>query len=160
VTVVTLEDGASYVQLMPDGSPDSSIIGIQGDLIQQEVLIIPDETFGGMPALRIYAGSVSGEGTPELTLSAREPYIYEDSENAAPENYMPPTLSIEKAELVYYMPDPRFITTPELVIDQRYLQPVWRFHGHYSNGDEFEYLIQALKEEFLLPELAPYTQPG
>lgn len=160
VTIFTIENGTSYVQLMPDGSPDNSIIGIQGDLIQQEILIIPDESFGNRPALRIYAGSSIEADLPELTLTAHEPYTYDDSENAAPENYIPPTLTIEKVELVYYMPDPRYIITPELVIDQRYLQPAWLFRGHYSDGSEFEILIQALKGEFLLPEFAPFTAPG
>jgi hypothetical protein len=37
---------------------------------------------------------------------------------------------------------------------------VWRFYGHYDTGGEFEAIVQALKEEFLLPELAPYIQGG
>jgi len=159
VTAFTIENGASYVQLMPGGHPDSSIIGIQGDLIQQEILIIPDETFGGRPAMRIYAGSIIEEGSPELTITANQPYTYDDSANIPPVDYVQPTATIEKVELVYYMPDPRYITT-ELVIDQRYLQPAWLFRGQYSDGSEFFILIQALKDEFLLPELAPYTQPG
>ncbi len=159
VTAFTIENGASYVQLMPGGDPDSSIIGIQGDLIQQEILIIPDETFGGRPAMRIYAGSIIEEGSPELTITANQPYTYDDSANIPPVDYVQPTATIEKVELVYYMPDPRYITT-ELVIDQRYLQPAWLFRGQYSDGSEFFILIQALKDEFLLPELAPYTQPG
>jgi hypothetical protein len=63
-----------------------------------------------------------------------------------------------KSGAVYYMPDPYFVTTE--LSRSTYLQPAWLFRGHYSDGSEFEYLIQALKEEFLLPELAPYTQPG
>ncbi len=159
VIVFTTEDGVSYIQLSPLGEPDSAILGIEGDLIQQEVLIIPDETFGNMPALRIYSGSIIEEGSPELTVTANEPYTYDDSEIVAPGDYVQPTATIEKVELVYYMPDPRYVTS-ELVIDQGYLQPAWLFHGHYSDGSEFEFLVQALKDEFLLPELAPYTQPG
>ena len=69
-----------------------------------------------------------------------------------------PTLTIEKVELVYYVPDPRASSPdPSAPI---YIQPVWRFYGHYSNGHRFEILVQALKEEYLLPELAPYTPPG
>jgi len=41
-----------------------------------------------------------------------------------------------------------------------YLQPVWRFYGHYDNGDEFDVIIQALKQEYLLPELDPFVQGG
>ena len=92
----------------------------------------------------------------EYEITIDQPYVFEDTPT---QNYVRPTATIEKVELVYYIPDPRNITT-ELEADQRYLQPAWLFRGHYSNGDEFEYLIQALKDEFLLPELAPYTAPG
>jgi hypothetical protein len=160
-TIFTIEDGESYVQLLPSGDPDSSIIGIQGDIIQQEVLIIPDETFGGMPALRIYAGSTIEGGAPALTITANQPYTYDDSVNITPGDYIPPIAAIEKVELAYHIRNPIYsMTDPNAGADAQYLQPVWRFYGHYSNGDEFEILIQALKEEFLYPELAPNTPPG
>lgn len=41
-----------------------------------------------------------------------------------------------------------------------YIEPVWHFQGRYENGTEFDVLIQALKQEFLLPELAPGSLPG
>jgi predicted O-linked N-acetylglucosamine transferase (SPINDLY family) len=78
-------------------------------------------------------------------------------EALAPENYVPPQATIENVELVYYISDPHYIV-PDTA--QPYIQPAWRFHGHYSSGDEFEILIQALKQEYLIPELAPYTRPG
>jgi hypothetical protein len=58
-----------------------------------------------------------------------------------------------------------FVTNPHWQVDHLdggtlYLQPVWRFYGHYDNGGEFEVLIQALKEEYLLPQLAPHIPPG
>jgi hypothetical protein len=62
-------------------------------------------------------------------------------------------------EVVYYIPDPRY-GLPESGTDPQYIQPAWRFYGHYSNGDELELLVQALKQEYLLPELAPYRPPG
>jgi hypothetical protein len=75
------------------------------------------------------------------------------------ENYVPPELTIESVELVYYVPDPR---TRRQSADSEltYLQPAWRFYGHYSDGSEVEFLVQALKQDFLLPELEPYTGPG
>jgi hypothetical protein len=126
-----------------------------------EVLIVPDETFGGLPVLRIYAGSTIAEGSPGLTVTANQPYVYDDSENITPSDYVPPTAAIEKIELAYYIRNPIYsLTDPSAGEDAHYLQPVWRFYGHYSNGDEFEILIQALKQEFLLPEPAPSTPPG
>jgi len=62
-------------------------------------------------------------------------------------------------ELVYYAPDPR-TRRQDVGSDAIYLQPAWRFYGHYSDGSEAEFLVQALRQEFLLPELEPYTGPG
>lgn len=147
VVFFTSDDGTVYVQLNAEGDTRSPVDNTDGIPIYMQALIIPDEKYENQPTLR--ALSFSEE---EESVNLAEPFASEEPPPI-------PTLSIEKVDLVYYMPDSRYITS-ELVMDQRYLQPVWRFYGHYSSGDEFEYLIQALKNEFLLPELAPYTQPG
>jgi len=69
-----------------------------------------------------------------------------------------PQATIESVELVYYTSNPRYLPDPDTA--EQYVQPAWRFHGHYSNGNEFEILIQALRQEYLLPALAPFTRPG
>jgi hypothetical protein len=58
-----------------------------------------------------------------------------------------------------------FVTNPHWQVDHLdggtlYLQPVWRFYGHYDNGGEFEVIVQALKQEYLLPELDPFIPGG
>ena len=167
----TSEDGKSYVQLAPNCydviGPDSVVgTGKVGELLLLEALIVPDLTFGGYPAICVFSTSMAvnpKNGQPaELTITANQPYI--TNEPASQETYTPPTANIEKVELVYYVPDPRYLP-PDPNSDQAYfhpayIEPAWRFYGHYSNGDEFEILIQALKDEFLLPELAPFTAPG
>ena len=148
-TLFTAEDGTQYVQLYPDGSTGSSLIGAETDQVIVEVLAIPSETFGGYPAVRLFGGSLAVDpvsGQPyDYTMSAAEP-------NAIPEMAQQSdyTQTIEKVELVYYTPDQRYAGT-EPAAEPPYLQPVWRFYGHYSNGDEFEFLMQALKDEYLLP---------
>ena len=62
-------------------------------------------------------------------------------------------------ELTYYVTNQHW-QVEHLDGGPQYIQPAWRFSGHYSNGDEFEILVQALKQEYLLPELAPYIQGG
>ncbi|MBC7878562.1 MAG: LysM peptidoglycan-binding domain-containing protein [Anaerolineales bacterium] len=162
--LVTTNDGKKYIQLFPGGAlmMDTDIDPTQPQLFI-EGLLIPNETYAGYPAIRYFSGGFAfnpQDGSPmEYEITIDQPYIYDESENLAPEDYVPPTATVEKVELVYYIPDPRYATS-ELEIDQRYLQPAWLFHGHYSDGSEFEYIIQAVKDEFLLPELAPYTQPG
>lgn len=152
VALVTTEQGITYAELFEDGSPAPYLFG-DGDQVQVKAILIPDETFGEYPAIRVIS-SQSPVVDPS-TIPADSPFLSNEPD-VLPEIA---TFTIEKVELVYYMPDPHFVTT-ELTMDQRYLQPAWLFRGHYSSGDEFEYLIQALKNEFLLPELAPYTQPG
>ncbi len=148
-TLFTAEDGTQYVQLFPDGLTGSSLIGAETDQVIVEVLAIPNETFGGYPAVRLFGGSLAVDpvsGQPfEYTLFAAEPNTIPEMTQQS--DYIP---TIEKVELAYYTPDQRYAGS-ELATEPPYLQPVWRFYGHYSNGDEFEFLMQALKDEYLLP---------
>lgn len=159
-TLFTATDGQTYVQFAPGGGVDGSTVGNEGDEVLLEALIIPGETFGGYPALRVFSASMAvnpKNGQPmEMPITADQIYAYDEAALGAS---VPPTATIERIELVYYMPDPRYLTG-ELSPDQRYLQPAWLFVGHYSSGEEFFILVQALKQEFLLPEVAPYTPPG
>jgi len=64
-------------------------------------------------------------------------------------------------ELVYYVSNPYYqVNDPNYSQRSPYIQPVWHFHRHYEDGSEFDILIQALKQEFLSPELAPGLSPG
>ncbi len=157
VTLFTTTDGKTYAQLTSDGLyPDGSTIGNANYEVKIEALIVPGEIFGGYPALRIFAASASSVGSPDLTVTADQIYVVD---LAGEGEYTPPTLNIERVELVYYMPDPRYIQG-ELSPDQRYIQPAWMFTGRYSTGEEFSILVQALKQDFFLPEFAPFTPPG
>jgi hypothetical protein len=138
-----------------------SIIGNPGDKIYAEVLIIPEEVFGGYAVIRTFSMGLavnpkSGEPvTPEIT--AHEPYVLDGTFD--PQSYVPPDATIETVELVYYIPDPRY-GSQDAGSSSGYIQPAWRFSGHYSNGDVFEILVQALRQEYLSPEQAPHTPPG
>ncbi|MCL4528372.1 MAG: LysM domain-containing protein [Chloroflexi bacterium] len=170
-TLFTTSDGKTYVQLSPSGSVvDNSTIGKAGDEVLLEALAVPNENFGGYPALRVFKGAVAinpKNGQPmEMQITDDKPYVTQElagspntQQSAEPPNAQQPTATIERVELIYYMPNPRN-TTGELSLDQRYIQPAWLFTGHYSDGTEFFILVQALKTEFLLPESAPYTPPG
>jgi hypothetical protein len=159
-TLFTTDDGATYVQFNPGGGVDGSTVGNLDDEVLIEALIVPDESFGGYPALRIFSAASAvnpknGEAQ-ELEISADQIYVVDEAVEGP---LAQPTLIIERVELVYYMPEPRY-QVDELGPDQRYIQPAWLFAGHYSDGTAFFVLVQALKQEFLLPEIAPYTQPG
>lgn len=163
VTLFTSADGQTYAQLTPDGFyPDGSTVGNLDDEVMIEALLVPGETFGSYPAVRIFSAATTGinpkTGQEAEPLSVTADQIYTVDLTAEGE-YAPPAMTIERVELVYYMPDPRY-TQGELSPDQRYIQPAWLFTGHYSDGSAFFVLVQALKQEFLLPEIAPYTPPG
>jgi LysM repeat protein len=164
VTVFTTEDGKPYVEfLVTNNIPNTtSVTGVQGDLIQQEVLIIPDETFGGLPVTHIYQSSIVQENGPEMQpLAGRVQVFNPDNDPSAPVNYTQPNLTIDQVELAYYVSNPYYqVNDPNYSQRSPYIQPVWHFHGHYEDGGEFDVLIQAIKQEFLLPELAPGLSPG
>jgi hypothetical protein len=160
--VFTAEDGSRYAQLSPNGisTPGETILGVEGDLVEMEVLIIPGETFAGLPGMRTFGGGLAvnpkNGQTTSREITADQPQVITESDQASPPM---PELTIEKIELVYFTSDPRYATAyPDAM--SPYLQPVWRFYGHYSTGDEAEILIQALKQENLLPEAAPSVQGG
>jgi len=164
VILFTAEDGISYVEFLATNTfplTSDSFTGNLGDVIQQEVLIIPDETFGGMPVAHVYQSAMIQENGPELEVQANTIYVYEDANEGLPGDITPPNLIIDQVELVYYATNPYYqVNDPNYSQRSPYIQPVWHFHGRYEDGSEYDMLIQALKEEFLLPELAPGLSPG
>jgi hypothetical protein len=155
-------NGDSYVQTSAGGDLGTPVLGREGDEVILEVLAIPDETVGGYPALRVFSSAMAispkNEKPVELTITANQIYTV-DKRPEEMETYVPLALTIEKVELMYYVTNPHW-QVDHLDGSPLYIQPVWRFSGHYDNGDEWEVLVQALKEEYLLPELAPYITGG
>lgn len=160
-TLFTTTDGQTHVQLFMDGTTGSSLVGEQGDAVQVEAVAIPGETWGGYPALRVFAAGLAispKTGQPvEMPITADKPTVIDVPSIEKPMEI--PTLTIERVELVHFTSDQRYAVA-EPNAGPAYFQPVWRFYGHYSNGDEFEMLIQALRNEYLLPETEPGMQPG
>ncbi len=164
VLLFTDENGSEYVELGPDCNypmgPDA-IIGQSGDPILIEALPVPGLTFGEHPAICVYSSVMAinpkTNQPVELSITADQPSILPEPPSAEAGNL--PTANIEKVELVYYVPNPLYASqNPNS--DPQYIQPAWRFYGHYSNGGEFEILVQALRQEFLLPEIVPNQPPG
>jgi len=164
VTVFTTQEGKSYVEfLVTNNIPNTtSVTGVQGDQIEQEALIFPDESFGGMPVVHIYQSSMIQANGTEMQVEANKIRIFNDlnDPNSIPSS-TPPNLTIDQAELVYFVNNPYYqVSDPNYSQRSPYLQPVWHFHGHYDNGDIYDVMIQALKPEYLKPEIAPGIGPG
>ncbi len=159
VQLFITNDGITYAMLGSTGVAGEG--GVKGDgsaEMQVEVLIIPGETYAGYPAIRVFVSALAfdGQGNPfEMGMSSSEPNVFPEIP-AAPENFY---YVIEKVELVYYIADQRYISADAEGL-QPYIQPVWRFTGHTSDGSVFIILVQALQENFLQPDPAFYIQPG
>ncbi|MGE5251132.1 MAG: LysM peptidoglycan-binding domain-containing protein, partial [Bacteroidota bacterium] len=160
LTLLTTADGQIYVMLSMDGMAVGSPVepGSEDRLV--EALMIPGESYAGHPAIRVFSKAMATNpknGQPmELPVTADQPYVQEARPAGA---YNPPTAAIEKVELVYFITDPRY-KPPEPGAGPAYIQPVWRFSGRYSNGDVFEILVQALRRDFLSPEIEYVEPPG
>ena len=119
---------------------------------------MPGLTFGDYPAICVYSSVMAinpkTNQPMELQITADQPNILPEPPSVEAGNL--PTATIESVELVYYVPNPAYGTPAP----GQYIQPAWRFQGHYSDGSEFEILVQALRREFLLPEVVPNQPPG
>ncbi len=160
--VLFTTNGQPYVQFSLAGDVDRAIVGNPSDEVLAEALIVPGKSFGGYPAVRVYSLAMAinpKNGQPmDMQVVADQPSVI-DGPVPSEQFAEPPTAAIEKVELVYYTPDKRYQPS-ESGASPVYIQPVWRFYGHYSEGSEFEILVQALKDEFLLPEVETVEPPG
>ena len=163
VLLFTDENGNDYVELTPncvDPFGPDSMVGQPGDSILIEALPVPGVTFGDYPAVCVYSSVMAVNPKTnqpmELPITADQPSVLPEPPSVEAGNI--PTATIESVELVYYIPNPAY-GTPDPKNGQ-YIQPAWRFQGHYSDGSEFEILVQALRREYLLPEVAPHPSPG
>jgi hypothetical protein len=161
VLLINADDGVTYIALLPYGAPfamapidmgkspnpDPSApppVDMNTGRKNFEALIIPDETVLGYPGMRVFNSAPEEmDGAPyPLEITNDEPYAYMGPPQST---YM----TIEKIELAYFTYNQRYGESQY----EPFFQPVWRFYGHYEDGMEFEILVQALKPEFLLPEL-------
>ena len=150
----------TYVQMLPSGGyPDYSIYEDAGE-VNLEVLRIPDETYAGYPALRVFnsgpaINNVTGEPL-QLPSVTDKLEVYPDPYGNADE-FVQPDINIENVELIYLTNNPAYRDSdnPDAPVGQGYIQPVWHFQGHYSNGDVLDILVQALQQEYLSPHLTP-----
>lgn len=160
-------NGTTYVVLSSTGLyPDLNYDMGFPEEINLEALIIPGETYGGYPALRVFNSApavnpITNEPIELIPMADRLEPMPDPYGNA--DKYVQPDMIIDTVELVYYVMDPKAQPLNESLQpfpDNSYIQPAWHFHGRYSNNQEVDILVQALKLEFLMPETLPYQQGG
>ena len=169
VVLFTAESGMAYAEFTPgcnDMIPMESMSGTKGSntgdkSILLEALAVPDLSFANYPGICVFssASATQPNGEPmEMTISSDQPNVMPEPPTLA---LHPPKLTIDKVELIYYVSNPNYqVNDPGASQREPYLQPVWHFHGRYETGDEFDVIVQALKRDFLSPDLAPYIQGG
>ena len=156
--------GVTYVQMDSGGvNPDTNYFQDAGEVLV-ETLQVPDESYAGYPTLRVFnIGPSTNPATGEKIDLPRSAYSNEplpDPYGNANE-YIPPDMVIDKVELIYLVTAPRNPDgTPDISQTTNYLQPAWHFTGHYANGGVVDILVQALKPEYLSPDMSPSSPPG
>jgi hypothetical protein len=159
--VLFTSNGVTYVQMEATGSyADGNFLSDSEEIII-EGLLVPDETYAGYRAIRMFQiGQATVPATGERFEFPRssstlepmpDPYGNEDQ-------YVNPDVVVELVELVYYSTNPASQTDGGQ--GETYVQPAWHFRGKFSNGNVFEVLIQALRQEYLSPELDQNVTPG
>jgi hypothetical protein len=104
---------------------------------------------GGGGGMGFYDVNLSGTPIPLPTLPTPENFQPQVSSDAS-------TTTIESVDLVYLIPFYGYA----LPNHEFYIQPMWRFSGHFSSGDEFEVFVQALQPEYLSPAIVTVEPPG
>lgn len=163
--VLFTTDGTTYVQMLPSGGSPAYTFDEHTTEVNLEILRVPGETYAGYPTVRVFnsgpaINNATGEPLqlPSVTgkLEAMpDPYGNSDA-------YVYPDVIIEHVELIYLTNNPAYrdSNNPDAPVGQGYIQPVWHFQGYYSDGSNLDILVQALKQEYLSPDITPYSGPG
>jgi len=161
VTLLTA-DGVTYVQMDRTGAyPDQNYYdGAQG--VYVEGLLVSDETYEGYPTIRVINASpvtnpATGDPLTFTSIAGTIEKMPDPFGNA--DVYITPDIVIDSVQLEYYTTSAINQPGSDPGVTE-YLQPVWHFHGHNTNGDVLDFLIQALRQEYLSPEFSTYTTPG
>jgi hypothetical protein len=148
-TLEGVQPGTQYVIFSPPlttGGPEVHGVGLPGRQVIYEGLLIPGQQFGGFPVIHIYSGAVEEVRTNldgyEITMA--EPFVSgEEGGSGLPQG----EVVIDAIELAYITTETR--GGPRDPNYPVYVEPAWRFVGHYADGTKLEILVQALREEYL-----------
>jgi hypothetical protein len=161
VILLTTETGEKYIELGPNCSDAFGLESMSGkpddvEQIQLEVLMIPDLTFGGYPAICVFSTGIASDKNGNsfgMEMTAAQPQRIPEPVFGTGNQ---PDFTIDSMELVYYASGPNYmIYNPNATERYRYMQPVWRILGTYETGEKLEIVIQALRPEFLAPNTVP-----
>ncbi len=150
-TLADVPAGTQYILFSPPlatGGPEvHGGVGLPGNVVIYEGLVVPGQQFGGYPVIHVYSGAIENgrQNLDGYAIATPEPISAGmDSTPGLPQG----EVVIDNIELIYFTTDsrggPRSPDDPPI-----YVQPAWRFVGHYADGTKLEILVQALREEYL-----------
>jgi len=146
-----------YVQLTPSWNCRPERIGHEGDPVLIEALVIPGEAPGGYPGVLVFSAQMAvspKSGQPNRTHHHRRSALYNGKAggNSYRGHNSPDGQAREgRTGLLCQQPAVHNGYEYRIFLPSARLAFLWPF----QQRDEFEVLIQALPDEFLLPELAP-----
>lgn len=144
VILFTGDQGQQFVlKSSIEWDPDS-FVGAPGDRAILEGVLYPGETFAGYPVVEERSAALAAGITDltDYTLTSTQVWVNDQPVQASG------SVILEKIELAYRANDLRF-GPYDPSNGPLYIQPVWRFYGHYTDGREFEIQVQALRDEYL-----------
>ncbi|GAB4580380.1 MAG: hypothetical protein Fur0022_31200 [Anaerolineales bacterium] len=157
VMLFTTIDGVSYVlNSSIQWGADMSGVGLPGDRLLLEGYILPGHTFGGYPVIYERSMEIANERTDLDGYTIQSNRISVQDDTLSPEISgltLTGHVTIEQVELVYSTISletcsPAILNAPGFE-SFLYVQPIWRFTGHFDDGRIFEIQIQALPDEYL-----------
>ncbi len=145
VILFTAENGDAYVlnSSIQDADPQEVFFKPQDALVVFGVAY-PDQALGGYPILEDRGLLAANSMSPQGSFSTIQPPVIEEQGQLG----QPKIAFVELVELIYYTD---MFNTMMPQIDQltHYIQPVWRFSGHYADGRAFLILVQAVQAQYL-----------
>jgi len=144
------EDGSKYIMrsslAMPE--PDIDMVFTLDQPAMLVGAVVPAEDFAGYPLIH--------ELCTIINPPAEDSIDYQ-SQCSSPPVFPPPSLlgnsiegqvTIDKIELVYLALDyPGLVISPDA--PERYVQPMWAFSGSTENGAQLQFMVQAVKDEYI-----------
>ncbi|HLF87978.1 MAG TPA: LysM peptidoglycan-binding domain-containing protein, partial [Anaerolineales bacterium] len=157
VVLYTTQAGAQYVlQHSIQYGADASLVGTPGDTVIIEGYLLPESSFGGYLVLNELSAGMDNNRTDlsDYIITSSLIDIQDDSNGYVdPATTLTGHVTIENIELMYTAISldrctPDFANNPDFA-SWLYVQPIWRFTGHFDDGRSFEVQVQALPDEYL-----------
>jgi hypothetical protein len=141
----TAQDGEQFVLASSINPDEDSLVGEPGESVIVEGVLYPDQTYAGYPVITDLGATPAGDRTSleGYRLSNALPMEIQETTPAG----VLQKATVDKIELIYQTVWLQSVSPQGA--QPTYLQPVWRFSGHYKDGSIFNLRVQALTDEYL-----------